>query len=277
MALVSVITPVQNGSSYFDRAIPSILAQKDVDFEWIIVDDHSTDSTLSDLRDLSMRDKRIKVFSLHEQGLKGHSVALNFAVRQSSGEFIAVQDFDDTSVSTRLSIQASLLGSDPSLGLVGGWTNHVYPSDPKRNHVLKCPSSHHEICALAAKRIPFCHTVSMFRKSAWQKCGGYREDIRTILDLNFWVDLVAAEYQIACVQNILGDHFIYPQSRHASLFNQNWRQRQLAKAQLKMANVAQLPNSAKFFPVSRILASFLPGSMSAILKDLLIKSATKNG
>jgi glycosyltransferase involved in cell wall biosynthesis len=114
---VSVVTSVYNGEPYFDRAIPGILAQTFDDFEFIVVDDGSTDGTLEKLKELARGDSRVRVFS---PGRLGAAAAYNFGVAQASGEYIARQDFDDRSYPDRLRLQAAFLDAHPDVGMVGG-------------------------------------------------------------------------------------------------------------------------------------------------------------
>jgi glycosyltransferase involved in cell wall biosynthesis len=86
MPHVSVITTVYNGERFFDRAVPSILDQAGVDFEWVIVDDGSTDRTPELLADLVGRDLRVRVRS---PGRLGRARALNLAVEHARGIHIA--------------------------------------------------------------------------------------------------------------------------------------------------------------------------------------------
>jgi glycosyltransferase EpsE len=71
---VSVVSTVYNGEPYFDRAIPGILAQTFGDFEFILVDDGSTDRSLEGLQDLAARDKRVRVLA---PGRLGAAAAYN--------------------------------------------------------------------------------------------------------------------------------------------------------------------------------------------------------
>src|SRR5439155_14541875 len=91
---ISVVTTVYNGEPYFDRAIPGILAQTFEDFEFILVDDGSTDRSLERLRELSRSDPRVRVFA---PGRLGAAAAYNYGVAQATGEYVGRQDFDDRS------------------------------------------------------------------------------------------------------------------------------------------------------------------------------------
>ena len=98
--------PVYNGESFLNESIKSILDQTFKDFEFIIVNDGSTDKSHSILR--SINDPRIIV---HEQRNKGLPFSLNKAIRLSQGEYIARMDADDISMPNRLEIQKAFLDS----------------------------------------------------------------------------------------------------------------------------------------------------------------------
>lgn len=89
---VSVIIPVYNREKYIEEAVKSVLAQSLKDFEIIIVDDGSTDSTVQICRRLSERDERIRLFS---SGHFGVSAARNKGIKNSSGDYIFFLDSDD--------------------------------------------------------------------------------------------------------------------------------------------------------------------------------------
>ena len=89
---VSVVTSVYNGEAYFDRAIPGILSQTMDDFELVVVDDGSADRTLERLRELALKDQRVRVFS---PGRMGAARAYNYGVEQATGDARLVGCDDD--------------------------------------------------------------------------------------------------------------------------------------------------------------------------------------
>ena len=93
MALVSIITPYYNSKQYFDATFKSVLSQTYQDWEWIVVDDCSTDGSHDYLVDLSKKDKRIKiVFSETNVGTAG---SRNIALKIATGRYITFLDSDD--------------------------------------------------------------------------------------------------------------------------------------------------------------------------------------
>ena len=91
-ALVSIIIPAYNTAKYIHRAIESSLRQTHHNVEVIVVDDGSSDETLSIAREYEMRDERVRVFT---QGNAGVSAARNHAMREAKGEYLTFLDSDD--------------------------------------------------------------------------------------------------------------------------------------------------------------------------------------
>lgn len=98
--LVSVVIPAYNSANTLRRAVVSVLEQTLRDHEIIIVDDASQDATATVARDLALIDRRVHVLELSSNGGKSH--AMNVAIRQARGEWVAVLDADDWYSSRRL-------------------------------------------------------------------------------------------------------------------------------------------------------------------------------
>lgn len=106
---ISVIMPAYNAEKYIEESVGSVLSQNYPNFELIIVNDGSTDRTLEVLAQFT--DPRIRVFS---QENKGQSIAMNFGIRQSSGEFIKFLDADDLINSDHLLSQYNAIKDAPN-------------------------------------------------------------------------------------------------------------------------------------------------------------------
>lgn len=116
---VSIVMSVYNGAKYLAEAIGSILAQTFVDFEFLIVDDGSTDNSAGILKEYASQDSRIRV--LTNETNKGFPFSLNRAIRESSASYIARMDADDISLPHRLQTQYDFMESHPDIDICGSW------------------------------------------------------------------------------------------------------------------------------------------------------------
>lgn len=107
MALVTVITPSYNCSSFISQTINSVLAQKYTDWEMVIIDDCSTDNSVDVIQSFTERDIRIKLIRLSENS--GAAVARNVGIEAATGRYIAFLDSDDQWLSNKLAIQVQFM------------------------------------------------------------------------------------------------------------------------------------------------------------------------
>ena len=121
MTLVTVLMPVYNGTRYLREAIDSILKQTFEDFEFLIIDDASTDESANVI--LSYSDKRIR-FVQNESNV-GQVRCQNIGLDLARGKYIARLDQDDSSLATRLHRQVDLMESEHRLAVVGTWMSKV--------------------------------------------------------------------------------------------------------------------------------------------------------
>lgn len=115
MPRVSILMSVHNGLPYLEQAVDNILKQTFADFEFLIVDDASTDGTLAFLE--SLDDPRIRI--IKHSTKQGLAKSLNEMAREASGRFIARMDADDISEPTRFEKQVAFLESHPGVGVLG--------------------------------------------------------------------------------------------------------------------------------------------------------------
>ena len=174
---VSVLIPVYNGESTIESAVESILRQSFHDFEIVIVNDGSIDSTPSILDFLSKRDKRINIIHTPQQGIIS---ALNTGIAVCQADLIARMDADDISHPRRLALQFDLMRNHPEVSvcsslvrmfprkdLLGGLVKYeewlsslITPDDIARDMLVESPVAHPSV---------------MLRKSELIKIGGYQE------------------------------------------------------------------------------------------------------
>jgi hypothetical protein len=154
--------PVYNGAAYLKEAIESILSQTFTDFEFIIVNDGSTDNSEEII--LSYSDKRI-VYKKNNENI-GLIATLNHALSMCKGEFIARMDCDDISTLNRLYVQVNYLSQNLSLGIVGSW---FYQFSDHKKRLVKLPTASIEIKAALLFRSVLAHPTVMFRNALVRK------------------------------------------------------------------------------------------------------------
>jgi glycosyltransferase EpsE len=264
---VSVVATVYNGEPYFDRAIPGILGQSFQDFEFIIVDDGSTDGTLERLHELAAHDQRIRVFAA---GRLGAAAAYNFGVAQARGEYVARQDFDDRSYPERLRLQVALLDAQPKVGLVGGYYLLVDERRGER-YVRKPPTEHNAILVAMAKYIPIAHTVATFRRQVWVEAGGYPL-VNNLIDLRFYVRVAKLGWHFANVPELVGEHFVHEASFFHRTLAYVQRQRDLARVQAQTVRELDLPRWMHVYSWGRHAYAYLPIGLKRVLRRRLGRS-----
>lgn len=261
---VSVVTTVYNGEPYVDRAIPSILSQTLTDFEWVIVDDGSQDRTPDILQDLARRDPRVRVFS---PGRLGITKAANYGLTQARGEYIARQDFDDTSAPDRLRLQTEFLDAHPDVGVVGGY--YVLMDQNRGERYVRMPPVHHDdIIPAMARSIPFANTIVMFRQRVWAEAGGYPE-VADLEDLLLWLSAAKLGWRFANIPEVLGQHHVHATSFFHRSFKYADRQRGLARIQAKVVRELKLPAWMYLFAVGRYAYAYSPATLKRVMRRTL--------
>jgi len=195
----SVIMSVYNEEKYLKGAIESILNQSFKDFEFIIIDDGSTDRSSQILDRYAKKDKRIKLIYQKNIGL---TKSLNKALELARGEYIARMDADDIAYKFRFEKQIRFLKKHPKIGLVGNYVDVIDEKGEKIGQLIY-PIDDKKIRELLIKKNPFCHSTVMLRKSVIEKTKGYDEDFSTGEDYDFWMR-ISKYYQMANLPETLG-------------------------------------------------------------------------
>lgn len=156
--LISVLMPVYNGEAYLREAIDSILGQTFTDFEFVIINDGSTDATKDII--LSYTDPRIHYVE-NEINLK-LIATLNKGIDLCQGKYIARMDADDISVPERLQKQFEFLENHQEVGIIGTWYQTF--DDRGKTGICKYLPNHDEICFKQLYQIHLSHGTCMIRK-----------------------------------------------------------------------------------------------------------------
>jgi glycosyltransferase involved in cell wall biosynthesis len=153
---VSVLMPVYNCRAFIEESISSILNQTFTDFEFLIIDDCSTDGTYEFLQKLT--DPRIKLIAKTKNS--GITTSLNMGLDLAKGEYIARMDGDDCSLPHRFQRQVDLLDHDRDIVLCGSWIGFI-----NDDRVKQYPSGPDEIEQTLFRQNPIAHPSVMYRQS----------------------------------------------------------------------------------------------------------------
>jgi hypothetical protein len=184
--LVTVLMCVYNDDKFVGQAIESILAQDYTDFEFLIVDDGSTDSTPKILYDFAAKDSRIKIL---RQSNAGTTAAANRGLSLANGDLVARLDSDDLSFQYRLREQVEYLSAHPNVGLIGGGSEIIDTEGRVigvRNIVVRDP------VRVLQHRCIYQQSDVMFRRELVVRLGGYREKFRNAQDYDLWLRISEA-------------------------------------------------------------------------------------
>lgn len=218
---VSVVMATYNHAPYVAEAIGSVLQQRGVDFEFLIADDGSADSTAKVVE--SIRDPRIRFF--RHRNNRGACIVINELIEQASGEFIALINSDDCwSDPDKLVFQLNVMLANPVLGACFGRARFVDKSG----------------AVLNGRELPFgtvfdqgnrsqgawlryffesgnciCHPTMLVRRRCYEKLGGYNNNLRQLPDFDMWVRLVK-HYPIHITERALVDFRVLPKENASS-------------------------------------------------------------
>ncbi|WP_448560767.1 glycosyltransferase family 2 protein [Trichothermofontia sp.] len=184
--VVSVAMSVYNAEPYLATAIESILNQTFQDFEFIIIDDGSTDHSLRTLQKYAAKDNRIRLTSRENRGIPQ---TRNEILAQSQGEFIAVMDADDIALPDRFEKQVNFLRNHDQCVWVGGAFSLIDEKNRLITTIRMAEDNETIQHILKEGHTSFLHPTAMIRKSAMCQVGGYDVRFATGSDLDLWLKL----------------------------------------------------------------------------------------
>ncbi|NJO41929.1 MAG: glycosyltransferase [Cyanobacteria bacterium CRU_2_1] len=184
---ISVVMAVYNSTRYLQESVESVLNQTLNDFEFIIIDDGSTDASWEMLRDYATQDSRIKLVR-NERNL-GLTKSLNRGLQLTQGEYIARHDADDVALSERFAHQVTFLRSHPEVVCLG--TGQEWIDEEGDVLIQWQPTPNNEALQrlLLSGHNHICHPSAMMRRDTVLKVGGYDETLRSAQDLDLWLKL----------------------------------------------------------------------------------------
>jgi len=192
---ISVLTCCYNAGTFLKEAVESVLRQAYEKFEYVLVDDGSTDNTLSILKGYAAKDKRIVIVEKEHSGL---TASLNIGLEQAKGEWVARLDADDIAVPDRLSNQWDFVQNNDRIVLLGGGCievdengiaikKHIYPTE--QNALMS---------RLETGKAFFSHSSAFFNKAYVLELGGYNPKFVRSQDWDLWLR-IGENAQIGCL------------------------------------------------------------------------------
>jgi GT2 family glycosyltransferase len=254
--LVSVIMTVYNDERFVAEAIDSILGQSWTHFEFIVVDDASTDNTPAILR--KYEDPRILILT-GEKNLGPYGAA-NRGLAVARGALIARMDADDVSLPRRLELQVRRFQEQPSLVLLG--TSFQYIDEQGRIlDTAIMPTGNAELQERLEDGNLFAHSAVMVRREAMAAVGGYREFFPVSQDYDLYLRL-AELGEIANLPEPLGLVRV-----HARSISRNKKELQLACRRLAWALAEQRRTTGVEGPIPEDVVAAFPPEPIRLLSD----------
>ncbi len=202
---VSVVMPNYNAWKYISEAIESVLNQDFDNFEFIIVDDGSTDESREIIGSYARQDNRI-IFLQNPKNL-GIAPSLNRAIKIAKWEYIARMDSDDKAHKDWLKTVYTKIISDSRLGVCGTNLN-IVDTDWKIKYLKEYPRTNQECRNTIWMRNPFAHNSVIIRKEVLEKVWYYDNDMLFAEDFDLWIR-IGQYYTFYNIQEFLINYRIY--------------------------------------------------------------------
>lgn len=184
---ISVITPVRNGEQFLAETVASILRQTFGDFEYLIVDDASTDGTPEMIARFARQDARIVPLWVPTNVNQSH--ALNVALDAARGELVALIDADDLAFPERLACQVRFLDAHPEVGVVGAQVQQIDVEGNAR-FAMSFPTTPALVRWMVLFGTPVLHSAAMMRRALLASIGGYSVQWKYANDYSLWAELI---------------------------------------------------------------------------------------
>ncbi len=202
---VSIITPFYNSKDNFELTFQSVLSQTYKDWEWIIVDDYSTDGSIEYLKHLMGKDERIKIVFSEKNG--GSAVARNKGLSITSGRYITFLDADDTIDPTYLESQVEFILFNGPLITAGYRRDNdgkISTFIPRESITFKAALKGNDMSCL----------TTMYDKEVIGDIK-FHEDFLRDEDYVFWLEILKRGYVCKTNQEILATYYLHENSKNS--------------------------------------------------------------
>lgn len=197
--LISVVMPVFNAEKFLSKAIESILNQTLKDFEFIIINDASTDKSLQIINKFKKRDQRIRLIN-NKKNIQ-MSRSLNLGISRAKSDLIARMDQDDIAFPDRLEVEYNFMKPHPNIAIVGSDIITINEFDQvtgKRTYQTESDNLKRTMLRYS----PFAHPTVMMRKKVFEELGGFDPQMVPCEDTEFWFRL-GSKYEFASIPRFL--------------------------------------------------------------------------
>ncbi len=248
---VSVIMSAFNQASYLKLSVDSILQQSFTNFEFIIINDASTDNTRQILA--SYHDHRIRI--INHNFCQGLTKSLNQAIRHAKSEYLARMDADDIASKERLRTQIEYLESHPKIAACGTAVTLIDKQNRKIG-IKHLPSTVNKIHQVMLRYNPFVHPSMMLRREIFVDINGYDESLNGAEDYDLWLRM-ASKYELININKPLLNYRINPQG--VSWANLKHTELQALKARIKALRYYGYPWWQIIYLIKPTVSIFIPG------------------
>ncbi|HBG61917.1 MAG: hypothetical protein A2Y03_09700 [Omnitrophica WOR_2 bacterium GWF2_38_59] len=228
--LISIILPTYNGEKYVEEALNSIFNQSFSDYEIIVIDNGSKDSTLEILS------KYTKKITILKESQPGVSFARNKGIKASKGKYIAFIDQDDIWHRDKLLEQKQLLASDLGVGMVGSGYD-VINSYGKIIDIIKKKNQNKEnfIQELFVRNLIGPPACMMIKKECFDSVGCFDTELNGVEDKDLWIRILE-KYDIKYFENSLIKYRVHDDNAHKNVIFMKKSQKKFLMKHLKKIN-----------------------------------------
>jgi glycosyltransferase involved in cell wall biosynthesis len=191
--LVSIITPIYNRIETINETALSIFKQTYVNWEWVIIDDGSTDGTIERINELEKNDKRIKCYH-RKNGLKGAATCRNIGVQKSNGDFLIFLDSDDILAEFCLEKRIEKITKNKECDFIAFQTMIFKEKINDVNLLWNINNDEDDINRFLKMDAPFCGTSTIWKKSSFIKIGLWNENLAIWQDIDLHLRAILSKF-----------------------------------------------------------------------------------
>lgn len=208
---ISVVIPCYNSEKYIEETIDSVLNQSFKDFELIIVNDGSTDSTSEILKKHTKKSNKISIINIENSGPE---IAFLQGILSSNANLIARIDSDDLMLKNRLEVQFNYLLQNPEFDAVGSWFKKFSSSNSSSFVIERLPLSPYVTKSLMCFFNQIANPTTIIKKSLFHN---YHQSYTKIgEDLNFWLRSISNNNQVGNIPNVLTQYRVHDKQATAN-------------------------------------------------------------